>query len=269
MDGGTKVLGRVREVLSQGIDNSSLDSQECDENLEMSPQQPITKANYCAAAKPMLSFDEYDTTILAPSSPEGNDMETQAFGGPGEDHVICVPETVPFDYPKHQGNIFKSRNYTPSLSVCKMSPLKLVPKKSVSLKSETPKKQSNLGSSSLLDMSTYSPPLSLDFALPSVLLQPIKPNTEEVDLPAKPTIRPLSAKLYENVHPQETVLKPGQRPLSEQQQTPTSKKHKSLKQTKLTLNGMNNDVAIAPVATNANLVTRMPTKTVRISPPYE
>ncbi len=273
MDGGTKVLGRVREVLSQGVDDSNdLESQDCEENLEPVPQ-PSTTSYYATVVKPILSLDDDDTTILAPSSPDVNDVETQAFGGPGEDHIICIPETVPFDHPKLQENIFRGRSNAPPNIIRKSSPVKSTVKKTVSpAQSGTPKKRLKLESPSMLDTSIYSPPLMEDFALPPVLLQQYKPNTQEVDLPrAKETSHSLKTKseMFENVHPYETISKVGQRPLAEQQQTiqtPKSKRNKSLKQTKLTLNRCTNDVSPA-VSVNANAVTRITTKTVRISPP--
>ena len=276
MDGDNKVLGRVREIVSQSVTVSN-NSQDC--NGASSPEEEpelckqFSNSSHAIETKADWYFlgEDDSESILAPSSPEGNDMETQHFGGPGEDAVFCIPETVPFDHPQLKSNtqkFFKVQDNAPSpIKYNKLTMKKYgSPAKS---KTTTPQKESQEDSISLLDESIYSPPILTDFSFPSrssALLVPANPPTKELCLPLKTEdLRPSMSKTShsENIHPQEMFKKTGHRPLMEQQ-TPTSKRSKMLKQTKLTLTRLPSDAVPAP----ANGVkTRMPTKTVKISPP--
>nr|CAH0105397.1 unnamed protein product [Daphnia galeata] len=256
LDGDNKVLGRVREIVSQSVTVSN-NSQDCNKASSIEEE-------------PELCEDDSES-ILAPSSPEGNDMETQHFGGPGEDAIFCIPETVPFDHPQLKSNtqkFFKVQDIAPSPIKYNKPSMKKYSSPAKS-KRATPQKESQEDSISLLDESIYSPPILTDFSFPSrssALLLPANPPTKEFCLPLKTEdLRPSVSKTShsENIHPQEMFKKTGHRPLMEQQ-TPTSKRSKMLKQTKLTLTRLPSD---AVPATANGVKTRMPTKTVKISPP--
>ncbi|EFX90248.1 hypothetical protein DAPPUDRAFT_300142 [Daphnia pulex] len=270
LDGDNKVLGRVRDIVSQSVIESN-NSQDC--NKVSSPEERLELQKQLSNSSFPIEMDDDDASILAPSSPEGSDMETQHFGGPGEDIVLCIPETVPFDYPQIKSNtqkFFKSQHVAPSPIIKRRkSPTKLSTKcfSPIKNKTVTPQKQSQEDSASLLDESIYSPPILTDFGFPSrpsAAFNASKPTAQELCLPIKTeALRPSVSKSRhsENINPQEMLKKPGHRSLAEQQ-TPTSKRNKLLKQTKLTLTRLPSDTASANGAK-----IRMPTKTVRISPP--
>ncbi|KAI9555621.1 hypothetical protein GHT06_018136 [Daphnia sinensis] len=268
LDGDNKVLGRVRDIVSQSVvENNNLQVSENPALSQRETELPKTLSirDYPVEMKPVWSLDDDDTSILAPSSPEGNDVETQRFGGPGEDVVVCIPETVPFDHPQ-QGTttqkFFKGKDYALSPIMHKKSSSKLGVRRVVSpvnIQATTPKKQPKINADTSLDDSIYSPPILTDFGLPShpsAFLSPTKQRDEETCKKTKES-RPLANKTKKNVQP----------PLTKQQQkTPTSQRHKSLKQTKLTLGRLTNDVS-PELAIAATVKTRMPTKTIRVSPP--
>ncbi len=272
LDGDNKILGRVRDIVSQSVIESN-NSQDC--NKVSSPEERLELQKQLPSNSFPIEMDaDDDTNILAPSSPEGSDMETQDFGGPGDDIVLCIPETVPFDYPPIKSNtqkFFKAQHVAPSPIIKHWkSPTKLATKRyssPIKSKSVTPQKESQEDSASLLDESIYSPPILTDFGFPShpsTSLNPGKPPAQELCLSKKTeALRPSVSKTRhsENINPQEMLKKPGHRSLAEQQ-TPTSKRSKLLKQTKLTLTRLPSDTASANGAK-----IRMPTKTVKISPP--
>lgn len=281
LDGDNKVLGRVREIVSQSVVENN-NPQECGKasHSQGKPELPKTLAtcDYPIEMEPVWSLDDDDdTSILAPSSPEGNDVETQLFGGPGEDVVLCIPETVPFDYPKKgttTQKFFKSKTCALSPIVCKKSSSNRSVRKAVSpvkIEATTPPKRPQISSGTSLDESVYSPPILTDFGLPTrpyAFLSPAKQRTEEKCKKTK-VARPLATKtnLRESNHPQQGSKKCVQPSSTEQQQkTPTSQRVKSLKQTKLTLGRLANDVS-PEQAVATTVKTRMPTKTVRVSPP--
>ncbi|XP_032780635.2 uncharacterized protein LOC116918941 [Daphnia magna] len=268
LDGDNKILGRVRDIVSQSVvkNNNPQDSG----NAVFSQREPelpktLSICDYPVDMKHVWSLDDDDTSILAPSSPEGNDMETQRFGGPGEDVVVCIPETVPFDHPQ-QGTttqkFFQNKAYALSPIMYKRSSSKLGDRRAVSPVNiqGTTKKQSKINAETSLDESIYSPPILTDFGLPSrpsSFLSPTKQRAEEKTCKKTKGSRSLVNESKKYVQP----------PLSEQQQrTPTSQRHKSLKQTKLTLGRLANDVA-PELAIAATVKTRMPTKTIRVNPP--
>ncbi|XP_057368113.1 uncharacterized protein LOC130689115 [Daphnia carinata] len=264
LDGDGKVLGRVRDIVSQSVVENN-NPQDYDNGVISRTQERLSTCDYPVDMKPVWSLDDDDTSILAPSSPEGNDVETQRFGGPGEDVVVCIPETVPFDHPK-QGTttqkFFKGKDYALSPIMYKKSSSKLGVSRAVSpinVQAITPKKQPKINGEASLDDSIYSPPILTDFGLPSRPSAFLNPTNQRVEETCKKTksSRRLATESKKCVQP----------PVTEQQQrTPTSQRHKSLKQTKLTLGRLANDVS-PELAIAATVKTRMPTKTIRVSPP--
>lgn len=295
MDGGTKVLGRVKEILSQPDVNSSDETSSATVDYEATivSAKPTIKSGdrrnllsrstniHSTSFKPVLITDDEECTILAPSSPEDtSDTETQHFGGPGGEFVVCIPETVPFDFLKPRSgedHYFQDQNCEPSPSIHQRSARKLTSKKSPSpvKKLSTPrnenKKRLKSASAELLDVSTYSPPILEDFNLP-VVLNHAKLNVAQglnragnMETDHLPTITTIKT---EKIDAKGKSTKTGQRPLSEQQQhpqTPKSQPRKTtLKQTRLALTKRPNDSS----ANGEREHNRISTKTVRISPPY-
>lgn len=276
LDGGTKVLGRVKDILTQSIDDNNIDCEKNGRNLDSFdknseiPQKSLSKSHYFSSTKPILSPDDEDVaTILAPSSPDACDVETQHFGGPAE--VVCIPETVPFDYPPHGFNsqkFFSGQSRALSPVIRQKSTMKPPAKRSTThlKKIASPIKPLKDDSLDSLNDSIYSPPLLVDFALPPVLTS--KHKVVENNEGIRPALTTNNS--YENVDPAKKNSKTGQYPFTEPQkhcQTPKSQKNKSLKQTKLTLKRLASEGNLVPPVTTAKAGTRISTKTVRVSPP--
>ena len=261
LDGGTKVLGRVQEVLTQPItdENELLEHNIC-ESFSEPPKPQLTEcSNAVPNLKPTLALDEDDASILAPSSPDENDIETQDCGGFGEGRVFCIPETVPFDLPP--SGVKASKRYrnqnlelSPSPIIRKRSPPRVTFSnvRSPLKLSSTPAKVINSDSSGLLDASIYSPPVLTDFTSPKLAYSITEAGRSTVD----------SSKMPENIDPKRTLV---------EQQTPKSKKSKCLKQTKLTSTifdkNINNGQSSVTDFLSRPTFGRTATKTVKISPP--
>lgn len=244
-------MGQVRDIITQSIpDQEDSKSDYTVSTIKHAKNESkIPKKNRgikCSTSfnkQLMLSADDEDVSILAPSSPDHNDSVD-------EESIITdikiIPETVPFNItPKRETkgrSLFKHPRKV--LSPLQKSRCNASPTKVASPAKKTTPKTAAFHCENSQDLATFSPPIIADFGSPS-----------------RPTFLPQTPKLKkgENSQPGDRSKQDRTLPLKEQQtfQPTPSKKTKALKQTKIT----------SVTTRNASETgARVATKAVRASP---